>query len=231
VSQQHYVSKELTHFVGRTLTSSEERYGLLVKILREGWLTHPPHDRTVSGNLTINLNARVSSNEMYSPQVVCFCDIPIGDLDIHVQKYGPFGIGFPKSVLVARGANPVFYVAKTIERGAAFDHALPEWHRMVEMLHNLLMKTAETPGVPPEAHRLHDLTHFLDFQVFSFIKPFDPHLDDSDHENFYMEREWRVVGNVPFALADVSRVLLPREFGGRLQTDIPEYAGEIDFLG
>ena len=265
LGQQGYISKELTHFLGRALPSNEDRYALLLKILREGWLTHPPHDLTFSGNLGVNPRVRFSSNEMYSPQVVCFCDIPVDDLDIHVLKYGPFGIAFPKATLIERGANPVFYVAnpsrihspfhadlitaimrdpanfdydrlhesldQTIERGAAFDRGVPEWHRMVELLRNLLMQTSKTPGVPHEAQELHGLTLFLEFQVFSFIKCFDPGLDDSHHENFYMEREWRVVGNVEFNLADISRVLLPEEFGHRLSTDIPEYAGQVDFLG
>jgi hypothetical protein len=264
LGQQRYVSTELTHFLGRALPSNEDRYALLLKILREGRLTHPPHNLNFSGNLSVNPNARVSSNEMYSPQVVCFCDIPVGDLGIHVQKYGPFGIAFPKGWLVEQGANPVYYVAnpsrihspftsdlmtevmrdpmtfdyakvrasidQTIERGAAFDRAVPEWHRMVDLLRNLLMQTRASPGVPLEAQKLHDLTLFMEFQVFSFIKFFDPGLDDSHHENFYMEREWRVVGNVQFNLTGISRVLLPKEFGHRLRKDIAEYDGQVDFL-
>lgn len=264
MGQQRYVSKELTHFVGRALPTDEERYALLLKILREGWLTHPPHDLTFSGNLSVKRNAPVSSNEMYSPQVVCFCDIPVDDLSIHIEKYGPFGIAFSKAFLVERGANPVFYVAtasrihslitsdliaeitrdprtfdhdkvraaldQTIERGAAFDRAVPEWHRMVDLLHSLLMQTRATPGVPAEAQRLHDLTLFMEFQIFSFIKFFDPGLDESHRENFYMEREWRVVGNVQFNLSDICRVLLPKEFGHILRADVPEYAGQVNFL-
>ncbi len=264
VTQQRYVSRELTHFVGAALPSNEERYALLVKILQEGWLTHPPHNLVFSGNLSINPQARISSNEMYEPQVVCFCDIPVIDLDIHVQKYGLFGIAYPKSFLIEQGANPVFYVAKPsrihspftsdliaevmrdpaydrdkmrealeqkIGRGAAFDRAVPEWHRMVELLRILLMDRRATPGVPPEAQQLHGLTLFMEFQIFSFIKFFDPSLDDSHRENFYMEREWRVVGNVQFALGNIARVLLPEDFGRRLRQDVPAYTGQVTFLG
>jgi Putative abortive phage resistance protein AbiGi, antitoxin len=261
LSRQRYVSKELTHFVGRSLPSDEERYALLVKILREGWLTHPPHQPGISGNLRINAGARISSNEMYSPEVVCFCDIPLEDLEIHVEKYGSFGFAFPKAFLVGHGANPVFYVAnpsrihnpfladlmrdpenlrhdkildyleQRVERGPTFDRGLVAWHRMFDLFDKCIMETRSTPGVPQESHELQDLQRFLNFHVFSFIKCFDPNLDDSHHENFYMEREWRVVGNVPFKLADLSRVLLHERFGSRLRADVPGYAGQIHFLG
>ena len=48
---------------------------------------------------------------MYSPDVICFCDIPVSDFVIHTRKYSRFGIAFPKSYLLSKGANPVFYMA------------------------------------------------------------------------------------------------------------------------
>jgi len=39
---QRYISRELTHFVGRGLPL-EEQYGTFIKILSSGWITHPPH--------------------------------------------------------------------------------------------------------------------------------------------------------------------------------------------
>ncbi len=66
---QRYVSPELTHFVGQGLPE-DEQYSLAVKILKSGWLTHPPHNPNVSGNLQVRLDARISDNEMYSAEVV-----------------------------------------------------------------------------------------------------------------------------------------------------------------
>ncbi len=43
---------------------------------------------------------------------VCFCDIPETALHRHTSVYGRFGLAFKKDYLVAKGANPVFYVAK-----------------------------------------------------------------------------------------------------------------------
>ena len=43
--------------------------------------------------------------------MVCFSDIPVPDLGIHMGKFSRFGLAFNKSLLIKRGANPVFYVA------------------------------------------------------------------------------------------------------------------------
>jgi hypothetical protein len=59
---QRYVSTELTHFVGRG-KAPEDQYALLVDILRGGWLTHPPHNPTISGNLFVKPDASVSNND------------------------------------------------------------------------------------------------------------------------------------------------------------------------
>jgi hypothetical protein len=88
---QRYISKELTHFVGQKLPE-EVQYLKLVEILKSRWLTHPPHSPNISGNLQVNTKARISANEMYVPQVICFCDIPVDDLSIHINKYSRFGI-------------------------------------------------------------------------------------------------------------------------------------------
>ena len=96
---QRYISNELTHFIGRGKPINSQ-YNLLIKILREGWLTHPPHNPNIRGNLTVKPSAKISKNEMYSPQIVCFCDIPIEDLSIHIKKYSRFGISFSKDFII-----------------------------------------------------------------------------------------------------------------------------------
>lgn len=67
-------------------------------------------------------------------------------------------------------------------------------------------------------------SHFL-----SFCVPFDSTKDDADQENYYMEREWRVIGDVKFGLEGVCRVILPRPYARRLRSDVPDYAGQITF--
>lgn len=54
----------------------------------------------------------IPPGELYRSQVVCLCDIPVSDLEIHMRKYSPFGLSFLKPFLVEKGANPVFYIAR-----------------------------------------------------------------------------------------------------------------------
>lgn len=260
---QRYVSKELTHFVGQKLPA-EQQYSLLVEILRSKWLTHPPHNPNISGNLTVNTKARMSKNEMYVPEVVCFCDIPVSDLDIHIEKYSPFGLSFLKSFLVGKGANPVFYVAKNSEvrvprefwdaselkdaherslavgadaffrmvpRSEYYDKMVREYHEVLPLLEGLVRQHQESPGVTGDFRRLLNLQGFLDFHVFSFTKFFDDTKPDDDPANFYMEREWRMLGNLDFRLEDVHRVILPESYAKRFRQDVPKYAGQVTFVG
>jgi hypothetical protein len=109
---QRYISKELTHFVGRGL-SEEEQYSFLVdSILKSGWLRHSPRavvpgptEVLQSGGVSLSIapnDPDIPPGELYKPQVVCFCDIPVSDLEIHIRKYSPFGLSFLKPFLVEK---------------------------------------------------------------------------------------------------------------------------------
>ena len=121
---QRYVSNELTHFVGRGHTTGEQRYQLFLQIVRSGVLKSPGQsDVSVepgpNGPVTkikytrsVLANKTLSSNDKYQASVVCFADIPLEDLSLHIQKYSAFGLSFLKTFLVDHGANPVFYVVR-----------------------------------------------------------------------------------------------------------------------
>ncbi|HEY6460175.1 MAG TPA: abortive infection system antitoxin AbiGi family protein [Polyangiaceae bacterium] len=104
-----YVSNELTHFVGRARADDNDRYGVLLKVLKEGCLTAPPATTSHFG-MTFD-PFELTGEELVSVHSVCFCEVPVSDLRVHTRKYGRVGLAFSKSLLVKRGANPVFYVA------------------------------------------------------------------------------------------------------------------------
>jgi hypothetical protein len=106
---QNFVSDELFHFVGRGMPENEQ-FNLLIKILKTGWLTHAPHSQGYNPIVHIDGSKKISSNLMYNPKIVCFCDIPLPDIGFHAVKYSHFGISFTKNYLIQFGARPVFYI-------------------------------------------------------------------------------------------------------------------------
>jgi len=112
MGSQRYVSPDLTHFVGRSLRTDECRYRLLGKILRGGVLKARPKPRGLRAAyvLVTNTNEELSSNKAYRGSVVCFCDIPLSDLPLHMRKYRRFGLAFRKDFLLEQGALPVLYI-------------------------------------------------------------------------------------------------------------------------
>src|SRR5688572_9036628 len=97
---QRYVSDELSHFVGRGLKTSDEQYDRLIRILTSMELV-PPALLTKRGvvhrparTLARRSKECISGNEKYLASVVCFCDIPIEDLPLHIAKYSAFGLSF-----------------------------------------------------------------------------------------------------------------------------------------
>ena len=106
-----YVSTELTHCIGSKKPESE-RLGLLIEILRSGWLTHPPHIKRHQTDLKIYIKTPLTDNEGYRAATVSFCDIPVDKLAIHMQKYSRYGVAFEKAFLVSQGATPVSYISR-----------------------------------------------------------------------------------------------------------------------
>lgn len=244
---QRYVSDELTHFVGRTLREEvgddeereERRYELLSKVLRTGellaigpWLGDPEKRPKVSRSVSWDPTQDLTG--MFTASVVCFCDIPVDDVRIHMDKYSEFGLAFSREFLLQNGANPVLYLANDAvidDTGQANEDLFNEEVRhAVEFLQALVFTEQEGTEVPKrlsdEAMRLHT---FLMVHLFPLIKPFRGDLEDEHPNNFYMEREWRLHGDLDFELDDVRRVYVPERFARRLREDLPEYFGQVTF--
>jgi hypothetical protein len=63
--------------------------------------------------------------------------------------------------------------------------------------------------------------------VLGFVKGFDASAVETDAANFYMEREWRVLGRMEFKLTDVEQVIMPRPRFKDFRRNVPKYAGEL----
>ena len=107
----NYISNLLCHFVGRSKSTDDERFDLLVKIIKEGQL---------KANLTNPSTPELRTSSQYKGgtigeifercDCVCFCDIPDDMLGIHTSKYSKMGMGFSKAFLSQKGVRPVTYV-------------------------------------------------------------------------------------------------------------------------
>ena len=60
----------------------------------------------------------------------------------------------------------------------------------------------------------------------AYIKIFDETLDDSDPDNYYMEREWRGIKSIDFSLNDIEKIYHPStEYIAQFKTVFPSYNG------
>jgi hypothetical protein len=191
-----YTSDELTHFLGRGCSCADGRYRLLVEVLHSGQL----RASGISGAsedtlalLSITGNKRISDETAIQGQIVCFCDIPLASLGLHMRKYSRFGIAFSKSFLVARGANPVFYVVKdavlpgisAVPTGSGSIEPRRDVTRaeLLDQIHTEsmaqstpirdMMFGSDNPDLAKLLYRVEHLRQQLYETVLAFIKPFD----------------------------------------------------------
>ena len=257
---QRYTSKELTHFVARACRKEdgtfdqERQYACLLTILREGRLLHRLDAPDGPARVNFLSNGSFAGRTMIQVDAVYFCDIPVPDFAIHMEKYGSFGLSFLKSLLVTRGANPAFYIAadsivspdggaaalaflvsrppEPLTRSALMERLIQEYMVGDHRLSRMAFGERRDSGLTAEGIALATTSalggmirsHFL-----SFCVPFDSGKTDADLENYYMEREWRVLGAVRFDLDDVFRVILPKAYAKRFRADLPKYSGQVTF--
>jgi hypothetical protein len=246
VTQQRYVSPDLTHFVGRRLKTYEARFALLKKIIRQGVIQARPHrPRVPAGRYEWAKNTAqpLSSNSAYSGPIACFCDIPLADMHLHMAKYGKFGIAFSKSFLADSGATPILYVP-TFGRPAYYHSRNPDlplprkgvssqaivFDKFFDCFNRMHLSLEELRESNPSiAKDLQNMIGFLDPSLLSHIKFFDHRLPDDHPDNFYMEREWRTTKDVEFELTDIQRIVLPQQFSRLFRNAFRDYDGEIFF--
>ena len=236
---QPYVSPELTHFVGSKKKDDEERYSILVAILSEGLLTGLPGVGGDPEHAPSMIMALVSDRPITDESFimarnsVCFCDIPLDSLGLHMTKYSRFGLSFLKDFLLRKGANPVYYVASRAYSpggymlGDQFDEIVNQYRSHMMALYDAIREQDAVGDVSPELRFLQEFEKFFIWEVLNRVKVYDDSLSKDDVNNYYMEREWRTHGFVRFQLADVHRVIVPRRFVDKLRGDLPAFTGDI----
>ena len=227
---QRYISNELFHFVGRN-KSREEQYSILKAILTECKLGTGEKGAI---STTISPLEDLSSNEVYTSEMVCFCDIPINDLRVHIDKYSPFGLSFLKKYLLSKGASPIWYISKksTLNSECRIENA--RYHdKMYKIFSDFLCKIEDMEEKKPNNNFIKtslSLCHYFDSYIFPFMKFFDAEKGDLDEDNYYMEREWRLHGKLDFeSIGNIWRIVLPRSFTKQFREDFPGYSGQVSY--
>lgn len=243
MASQGFISPNLTHFVARSLQGEEERYRLLLEIVRSGKLIAPGASNFEMGSLEpggpegwilrrtrrVDYTRRLSGNDKYLSSVVCFCDIPEADIGFHARKYSSFGLSFQKGFLIHQGATPVFYIVRESTTHEASGPGTQGWETKrtrAEFFDTAEMDyctrvTGVYPKPTPEAEQRagRPFGRLMGEYVFPFMKFFDGGRPEDDVENFYMEREWRLIGVATFGLSDIACLYVPPEFVDRTVAD------------
>ncbi|PCJ91702.1 MAG: hypothetical protein COA46_07080 [Porticoccaceae bacterium] len=241
-----YVSRALYHFNGFGKPNNHEKnYEVLKEILRQGCISSPPHlpkwgeirftyypDRSLLGEL--------EGRGMINPSMVCFADIPAKYLDIHCQKYGYFGLALKRSYLTRHGARPVFYIPvddlwsidnwghRCLKNLEAAYRTVVSWKDEYHEGSRSKKITIEHEPKTIEG-KLALLSYSLSRDTLCFVKPFKSTLPDDHLDNFYMEREWRMLMNAYFSedTDAVEKVCVPGDYINDLKDEFPIYASRI----
>jgi hypothetical protein len=112
----------------------------------------------------------------YRVPMVCFCDLPLGQIKEHLVWYGSFGIGIKRDYARENGVNPVWYIHK--------DNPV-----IKKAYHSKNRVELASSSILPY------LKQFLGYQK---------NLNKEEHlKKFYDEREWRYVPQEPIYPAEL----------------------------
>lgn len=115
--------------------------------------------------------------------MVCFSDIPISQINNHVDSYGEYGIGMKKDWAISKGLNPVFYVEKNSDLASYVRKVLPKY-------------------LSKEPTKFDEQEKEL-FEMVRYMKNYQNDLIRGEriikNYRFYNEREWRFVPSFEIA--------------------------------
>lgn len=234
-----YTSDALYHFVGRgSLDDDERTFSILLSVLEGMCVSHPPHQVGWGvTRLVVNPSASIIRDSLVAPNIVCFCDIPLDSMAIHYTKYGRFGVGIDRSYLARYGCRPVMYFPyRPDDRGTAYGRCLIE---DIEAKYRKLYELADAEDVEeysrsmgevPEHAQMSCIEDAFSKDFLAFVKAYDYTLPKEHADCFYMEREWRRIGNVMFTEDSLRQVVIPRAFRERLLAVHPELETKLVLL-
>lgn len=186
--------------------------------------------RAGGSTLSIDPDRGCVNGEPIAQTVTCFCDIPFESLGLHTTKYGQFGVGVDRETVAKWGGRPVIYVPTVNDNLAGLNNylcreALIAWKGIRENFPVPNEPRSRVVGASPTtaSESAHLAMDFISRNVLAFIKTFDIALSDDHPLNYYMEREWRKVANLPLHLP-LREIVAPAIHHDALKQEFPRLA-------
>lgn len=192
---------------------------------------YPNNDPSIGIQLIIEAGRSVEKGELIRQSISCFCDIPFDQLDIHISKYGAFGVGVSKYWLSIFGARPVSYVPRPSSRPDTWGHTLTtELQALITGIQAHLHPTGpwektSTRTVGAELTSSEEVIDCLESvfnrELLAYLKFYDSDLPPDHPENYYMEREWRKFLPMPLEMA-LLEVVVPSSYEEKFRSRFPQ---------
>jgi hypothetical protein len=153
--------------------------------------------------------------ELMQHSRICFTDIPFELLSTHGQRYGKYGVGFRREVIIDWGGIPAWYLpnfwsndnfkslGSVVVNGLhAAKDAASHFQTLIRELHSVgtSISIKHEQGPTLEGDRLvQEMGKVADavYLVLSFIKEMSP--SSSEDYSYLQEREWRLVNALEIA--------------------------------
>lgn len=124
-----------------------------------------------------------NKDEMAIP-MTCFCDLPLSQIDNHLEFYGSYGIGLSKDWGKQKGLTPLTYIHDNSTQ-------IKYLKQIANLTKNVMFKVDGLEKSPLEENPIYAL-----FELSGFYKPYHGEMwriNKYVDKRFYDEREWRYV--------------------------------------
>ena len=143
--------------------------------------------------------------------LLCFCDIPLGQIHEHINDYGKYGIGMKKEWANKNKLNPVLYMENNSALSELFTKTLNQVSEEIESIRELGML------IDSQKEMMNKLIKML-----QYCKQFEGRFSKGSinkDKKFYNEREWRYVPDI--VDTSVKYLLLPiKDYIEPLKTEL-----------
>lgn len=194
-----YLSERLFHFWGLGM-SDDQMFEVLESIADNGLLCTTGNQDSIGEFRFFSFQdgeeRRVRLRQWAR---VCFTEVPSDKLTIIRQRFGSFGIGFPRRTILHWGGCPVWYIPNSYRSDTQYGRfpvALNSLRELADLVESMKQKgtilTLGTADLTKDASfALLDRFKGVLFFLASHFKEMSP-LEGDDH-SFLYEREWRLV--------------------------------------